>query len=233
MAGHPDILHVGSRLMAPLRIHAEFTVASLLGSFNPRIFERLWFAQNGLVPAEEAEQAEMQMIDRDFCRLHFGWAELVVVENRLQLRTTPETVADAQVRDLLVGMLKLLPHTPIERGSIHHRADIAIATEEEWHAVGDALAPKELWDGILEQPGMFDFAMLGKRPDDLEGAVKVRIQPSQSVEPGVFINVNDEFLISEADGGVTEAAEVIETLWPAAERRASEIREQLLTRLVS
>ncbi len=218
--------------MTPSRIHAEFTAVSLLGSFNPRIFQPLWFAQNGLLPVEEAEQAEVDMIDRDFCRLHVGWAELVVVQERLQLRTTPETVADAQVRDLLVGVLKLLPHTPIERGSIHHRSDIAIATEEEWHAVGDALAPKELWDGILEQPGMFDFAMLGKRPDDLVGTVKVRIQPSQSVKPGVFINVNDEFLISEAGGDVVEAAEVIETLWPAAERRASEIREQLLARLV-
>ena len=178
--------------MAPPRIHAEFTAISLLGSFNPRIFQPLWFAQNGLLPAEEAEQAEMQMIDRDFCRLHFGWAELVVVQERLQLRTTPETVADAQVRDLLVGLLKLLPHTPIERGSIHHRSDIPIATEEEWHAVGDALAPKELWDGVLEQPGMFD-----------------------------------------SGGDVVEAAEVIETLWSAAERRASEIREQLLARFTN
>jgi hypothetical protein len=214
------------------RIHAESTTVILLGSFNPRIFDPLWFSENQLLPAEEAKRAEVQMIDRDFCRLHFGWAELVVVQGRLQLRATPETVADAQIRDLLVGLLKLLPHTPIEVGSIHHRADLAIAGEEQWHAVGDALAPNPLWEGILDQPRLFDFAMQGSRPDDLPGAIKVRIQPSRVVEPGVFMNVNDEFSIARPEHALPTVADILEELWPQAESRANEIREQLLARLL-
>jgi hypothetical protein len=80
-------------------------------------------------------------------------------------------------------------------------------------------------------PGMFDFAMQGARPDELEGAIKVRIQPSQVVRPGIFLNVNDEFMMPSADKG-TDAAELLDGLWPDAEGRALEIRLKLLERLV-
>jgi hypothetical protein len=217
--------------MPPPKIHTQMTSVVLGGSFNPRIFEPLWFSRNDLVPPQEANEAEVQLINREFCHVNFGWVDLVALEDRLQVKTTSETVNDGQIRDLLVGVLRLLPHTPIEVGSIHHRAEIAMASEEEWHNVGHALAPKVLWEGVLDEPGMFDFAMQGVRPDELEGAIKVRIQPSQVVRPGIFLNVNDEFLMPSADGG-TDAAELLDGLWPEAEGRALEIRSKLLERLV-
>jgi hypothetical protein len=217
--------------MPPLKIHTQMTSVVLGGSFNPRIFEPLWFSRNELVPEQEANEAEVQLINREFCHVSFGWVDLVALEDRLQVETTSETVNDGQIRDLLVGVLRLLPHTPIKVGSIHHRAEVAIASEDEWHNVGHALAPKELWEGVLDKPGMFDFAMQGVRPDELEGAIKVRIQPSQVVRPGIFLNVNDEFLMPSADDG-TDAAELLDGLWPDAESRALEIRSKLLERLV-
>jgi len=219
--------------MAAPRIHTEATAVVLLGSFNPRIFEPLWFSRHDLVPEQEAEAAEVQMIDREFCRVNFGWVDLVVTEERLQAESTSETVNDSQIRDLLVSIFRLLPHIPVNVGSIHHRWHLAIDTEAEWHGVGHALAPKEIWDGVLEEPGMFDFAMLGRRPDDLEGAIKVRIQPSRAVSPGIFMNVNDEFSLAAADGEVPLAvADVLDKLWLEAGSRAVGIRKELLARLI-
>ena len=126
---------------------------------------------------------------------------------------------------------RLLPHTPVKAGSIHHRSEIAIDTEEEWHRVGHALAPKELWEDILDKPGMFDFAMVGVRPDDLNGAIRVRIQPSTVVQPGIFLNVNDEFSMPE-DNQHPDVAELLSNLWPEASARAAQIRSRLLERLV-
>lgn len=204
-----------------------------MGSFNPRIFEPLWFSRHELVPDQEAEAAEVQMVDREFCRVNFGWVDLVVTEDRLQAESTSETVNDSQVCDLLVGIFRLLPHIPINVGSIHHRWHIAIETEAEWHEVGHALAPKGIWDGVLEKPGMFDFAMLGQRPDELEGAIKVRIQPSHAVSPGIFMNVNDEFVLGVADGEAPlDVANVLSDLWGEAGERAVDIRKELLARLI-
>lgn len=219
--------------MAAPKIHTEATAVVLRGSFNPRIFEPLWFSRHGLVPEQEAEVAEVQMVNREFCRVNFSWVDLVVTEDRLQAESTSETVNDGQVRDLLVGIFRLLPHIPVDRGSIHHRWQIAIGTEEEWHKVGHALAPKEIWDGVLEEPGMFDFAMLGRRPDELKGSIKVRIQPSQAISPGIFMNVNDEFALVNADDDTPlDVADVLDKLWPEAESRAVGIRKGLLARLV-
>jgi hypothetical protein len=219
--------------MAAPKIHAEATAVVLLGSFNPRIFEPLWFSRHELVPEQEAEVAEVQMVNREFCRVNFSWVDLVVTEDRLQAESTSETVNDNQIRDLLVGIFRLLPHIPVNLGSIHHHWQIAIDTEEEWHKVGHALAPKEIWKGVLEEPGMFDFAMQGHRPDDLKGAIKVRIQPSRAVSPGIFMNVNDEVVLTEADDDTPLAfADVLDKLWPEAESRAVGIRKELLARLV-
>ncbi len=205
----------------------------LLGSFNPRIFDPLWLADHNLVAEEEAVNAERELIDRDFSRIALPWMELVVLQDRLQAQTTSETVNSGQIRDLLVGILRLLPHIPIDVGSIHHRADVAISTEEEWHAIGHALAPKDLWQGVLDQPGMFDFAMQGVRPDDRRGAIKVRIQPSKLVQPGIMLNVNDEFAISESsESERVGIAELLDAIWPEAETRALEIRKLLLERLI-
>jgi hypothetical protein len=217
--------------MASPQIHTQSTTAVLLGSFNPRIFEPLWFSRNELVPEQEASDAEVQLINREFCHVAFGWVDLVVTEDRLQAQTTSETVNEGQIRDLLVGVLKLLPHMPITGGSIHHRAEIAIKTEEEWHAIGHTLAPKEVWEDVLDQPGMFDFAMMGARPDDLKGSIRVRIQPSQVVQPGIFLNVNDEFFMPEDDEH-PDASELLDKLWPEAARRATDIQTRLLERLL-
>ena len=218
--------------MATSKLHAENTTVVLLGSFNPRIFEPLWFSSHDLVAEPEATAAEVQMVNREFCHLNFGWVDLVVTEDRLQAESTSETVSDGQVRDLLIGIFRLLPHMPVTQGSIHHRWQIAVDTEEEWHAIGHTLAPKETWEGVLTKPGMFDFAMQGLRSDDLEGSIKVRIQPSSAVRPGIFMNVNDEFALPETGEQTPAIADILDKLWPEAETRATEIKDRLLTRLL-
>jgi hypothetical protein len=232
-ASHPQSeAHVGCRPVATVKVHSTKTVVALLGSFNPRIFEPRWFSEEGLVARPEAAEAEVQMIDHDFCHLNFGWVDLIATEDRLQAESTGETVNDGQVRDLLVGIFRLLPHTPVRVGSIHHRWQLKVDSEDAWHDVGHSLAPKEIWDEVLEKPGLFDFAMQGDRPDDFQGAIKVRIQPSRAVSSGVFINVNDEFVLPEDEASAEPIADVLETLWPVAENRAMEIKNVLIGRLV-
>jgi hypothetical protein len=206
----------------------------VLGSFNPRIFEPLWLSSHDLVAEPEAIAAERELIDKDFARIVFPWATLIVLGDRLQVESAGETVSQAQVRDLLVGILRLLPHTPVAMVSIQHGGHVQLDSEEQWHSVGHELAPKEVWSDILEQPGMFDFAMMGKRTDDLQGSIKVRIQPSQVVHPGLFVNINDEFVVAEQDKlePARHGADLLEQTWPEAEKRVETIRASLFERLI-
>jgi hypothetical protein len=219
--------------MAGPTVQSQEVLAVAIGSFNPRIFEPLWLSNHGLIPEDEAEAAPRQQIDSDMSQISLPWAELLILKDRLQIGSRNEIVNEAQVRDLLVGMLRLLPHTPISLVSINHRVVLSAQSEEQWHGVGHILAPKEMWDGILDQPGMLDFAMQGVRPDDLEGAIKVRIQPTFDVQWGVFVNVNDEFSIpqSDVDEPAARAADLVEKVWPDAEERTSVIHGLLFERI--
>jgi hypothetical protein len=215
-------------------IRAQTSTLIVLGSFNPRIFEPLWLSSHDLVAEAEANEAERELIDKDFGRIVLPWATLVVLPDRLQIESTGETVSPSQVRDLAVGILRLLPHTPVEKVSAQHGAHVELASEERWHAVGHALAPKEIWTGILDNPGMFDIAMVGTRPDDFEGAIRVRLQPSAIVHPGLFININEEFTISDKVGfePARQASELLEETWEDVRSRVTTIRASLLDRLI-
>jgi hypothetical protein len=215
------------------RVQNEAIYAVMLGGFNPRIVEPLWLSKQGLIPEDEAENAERQLIDGDMSRIVLPWAQLIVLQEQLQLESRTELVSEAQLRDLAVGMLRLLPHTPVTRLSIQHRVTVIAESKEQWHNVGHILAPKGVWEGILDRPGIFDFAMSGVRPDDHEGAIKVRIQPVFEPEWGVWINVNDELVVpdpEEIEPG-RHAAELLADVWPAAESRTATIRKQLFERL--
>jgi hypothetical protein len=219
--------------MAPPKVHSHSVTVVVIGKFNARIFEPLWLSKHGLIAEGEALEAERMQLDKQFGKIGLPWAELVVLQERLQVDSQSELVNASQVRDLVVGVLRLLPHTPVTVVSIHHRTQLSGENQEQWHAVGDILAPKEVWEGVLDNPGMLDFAMQGTRPDQLSGAIKVRIQPSPVVPFGVFMNVNDEFQLPDPDDRepAGRAAELIEKLWPAAESRSEAIRSTLLERL--
>jgi hypothetical protein len=215
------------------KVHREsvFTIAT--GSFNPKIVEPLWLAKYGLVPEEEVEAAGRQLLDGDLSHITFPWVDLIVLQDRLQLESGEEMISEAQLLDLAVGLLRLLPHTPVKAVSIQHRIVVVARSETEWHEVGHRLAPKELWKGVLESPGMFDFAMQGTRSDELEGAWKVRVQPVTDPEFGVWINVNDEVLLPDPDEPEpgSRTADLLKEMWPAAEQRTLEIRTALYERL--
>jgi hypothetical protein len=221
------------RAVTKPNVHQESVFMVAIGNFNPKIVEPLWLAKNKLVPEEEAVAADRQLLDGDLSHITFPWADLILLQDRLQLESGQEMVNEAQLRDLSVGLLRLLPHTPIKVVSIQHRVVVVARSEEEWHEVGHRLAPKELWAGILESPGMFDFAMQGTRSDELEGAWKVRVQPVLDPRLGVWINVNDEVLLPDPDEPEpgSRAADLIQEMWPEAEQRTLDIRTALYERL--
>jgi hypothetical protein len=214
-------------------VYRESVFAIATGNFNPKIVEPLWLAKYALVSEDEAEAADRQLVDGDLSHITFPWADLVVLQDRLQIESGEEMVNEAQLRDLSVGLLRLLPHTPVTAVSIQHRIVVVAKNEEEWHGVGHRLAPKEVWAGILESPGLFDIAMQGTRLDGLDGGWKVRVRPAVDPKLGIWINVNDEVLLPDPDEPEpgSRAADLIQEMWPAAEQRTLEIRDALYERL--
>jgi hypothetical protein len=103
-------------------------------------------------------------------------------------------------------------------------------SEEAWHVFGHRLTPKEPWAGILTEPGMRSLTMEGVRPDNLKGYIRVRVEPSVQVHPGVFININDHYEVKDMATvrGCDEIIDILDREWKNSLDRSAEIVSLLL-----
>ncbi len=175
----------------------EGTSLVLIGSFNPRIFQPSWFVRNGLLP-ESAEEANVEIITNEVCAFDADWFRLDVLSDRLSVASTA-TPSPESLRDLLLGALTILRHTPVARLGLNTHSHHRLSSADAWHAFGHMIAPKTLlWDPILHEPGTRSLVIEGRRPDDNIGAVRVKVEPSQQFENSIFLETNDEYISAEA-----------------------------------
>jgi len=207
--------------------HKEASIV-LLGVFNPKIFQPAWLAAQGLVRQEEADAADVSVVHRDVAVFTIDWAAIQVVRERFSVRPAKEG-HDEEIRDLVLGIFRLLIHTPLHALGINKMAHLAIESEEAWHALGDRLAPKPPWDGILENPGMRSLTMQGRRADEFKGFTNVKIEPSMAVQPGIFVDVNDHYEVEDKKSviGGESIVSILENVWPDSYQKSEQILAQL------
>jgi hypothetical protein len=169
------------------------------GSFNPAIFQPRWFSSNNLIRDEEADQATIEIIHTRAAIFSTEWFSLQVTDDRFSVETRDPTKVQP-LRDLAIGTFKILEHTPIEAFGLNGHYHFRMKSESEWHAFGHHYAPKESWGTILDKPGMRSLTMEGKREDCIADHVRVKIEPSVQVHPGIYVHVNQHYRLEEDDG---------------------------------
>lgn len=207
----------------------------LLGQFNPSIFHPIWFGAENLLRKEEVDAAKIDLVHPDITKFTLDWLTVEVLRERFVIQTMQETYDEA-LRDLALGTFSVLRHTPITKMGINRSVHFLIESEEKWHAAGDKLAPKVLWTGILEKPGMRSLTMEeSSRKDGLKGCVRVRIEPSATIQPGLFIEVNDHMEFSDPKKGVgsEEMLDILKSTWKDSIIRAEDIIYTLYERALS
>lgn len=169
------------------------------GSFNPAIFSPAWLLGEDLIGVAEYDNVEISLISRDFASFTAGWLRCDVTPEGCQF-ATQEPEEFERLRDVTVGVLRALPKTPIAALGLNRVSPALVPSLEAWHAIGDRLAPKELWSDLLVAPGMRAVTVWGVRPDGFTGRVQVHVEPSFRVPRAVFISVNDHFNLTLAIG---------------------------------
>ena len=164
----------------------------VLGDFNPAIFHPLWFSVNGLMPREETENAEIAFIHKQIAKFSMGSMQVQVDQSRLGI-TTVEPTDGPILRDLAYGTLALLEHTPLQAIGLNLDMEFCLPSEGMWHQVGNRLVPKDDWRQVLENPGMRDVVVEGKRIECLADRVHFRIRPSSRLPQSVHVAVNQHY----------------------------------------
>lgn len=119
----------------------------LLGSFNPGIFHPAWFQKEELLPEIEAEAAKIEVISNDIAIFTVAWLRIEAIGDRFVAKTMDESKF-GPLRDLVVGMFRLLEQTPITTIGMNREISFELSSDEQWHAVGHALAPKPIWEKV-------------------------------------------------------------------------------------
>jgi len=185
-----------------------------LGSFNPAIFQPLWFSGNNLIRKEEAEGAEIKVIHNDVTIFSAEWFSLQVTGDRYSVDTGDPTKYQP-LRDLVLGTFKILEHTPVRAFGFNRYQHIRMASEEEWRAFGDYYVPKGSWGRILDKPEMRALIVEGKREGSTANQMQVKLEPSRTVDPGVFIHLNEHYDVPKGQSPVDAISLFLEKLQSA------------------
>jgi len=162
----------------------------VLGDFNPSIFQPLWFSANGLMAEEQTKDATISVIHKRIASFLIDKIQVQVDDSRLGL-TTVESSQGPILRDLAIGTLSILEHTPLTAIGLNRDMIFTIENDEAWHAIGDRLVPKSDWMPIVDGPGMQQVIVRGKRLHCRADRVDFRVQPSDN--RGVLIAVNQHY----------------------------------------
>lgn len=204
-------------------IELEGASLVLIGSLNPSIFHPAWFLSQQLIGQPDYETAQVELITRELSVLTIAGMRIIVQPERFQIETTAMDML-GPARDLALGAFKILEHTPVKSMGINHHAHFKMPSEEAWHTVGHRLAPKELWQGLIENPGTRAVQMLGKRSNSPAKYLKVQIEPSQKVQQSVYVGTNEHF----AADTLQQHLDWLVTEWEPAQQFARELGSKIL-----
>jgi hypothetical protein len=204
-----------------------------VGNFNPKIFQPSWFASEGLIGKQDAEEAKVEVIHPDITIFSLEWVKVQVLRERFSVETKQQPYDEA-LRDIAFSTFTILKHTPLTKMGINMFMHFRVDSVEKWHAVGHKLAPKDIWEGVLQKPGMKSLTMEEcPRRDGYNGYIQVKIEPSAQVKPGLFFGINDHVEVKDPETatGSDEIVNVLKEIWRESHKRSETIIYSLLERV--
>jgi hypothetical protein len=213
-----------------MKLQAEAASIVMLGSFNPAIFQPSWLALKNLISHSDAQSAEVRLISPQLSAFKAGGILVEVLPERF-LAQADEPQDQVRLRDLVDGVFTVLAETPLVRLGLNWTYVFRLDGEEQWHGVGDRLAPKELWAKVLQgRPGLKTMTVQGAAPKGLRGSVNVKVEPAVQPAHGVRIDINNDIVGPDADsGGQADGfVELLRKHWDNARRDSTRISETLL-----
>lgn len=74
--------------------------------------------------------------------------------------------------------------------------------------------------------------MQGKRPDELDGYIGVKVEPSKEVKYGVFVEVNDHYQLkspSDNSEGTNKVSDILVKQWSQSMESSLKIAQRIAT----
>ena len=153
-------------------------------------------------------------------------------------------------RDLAVGIMTLLPQTPISAVGLNFMGHYKMASRADYDKVGDRLVPKGIWKELFsdedEHVGVQNLTVAVERVKrEADGGVtalsnnrkNISIEPSGKLKLGLFLSCNDHREIDrsklEDQTAAERVSEILESEWQASWDASLTLFDELLTKLIA
>lgn len=223
-------------LITPERDGAQIM---LVGAFNPRIFNPLWFVKHGLFDENDLQDDSLQILHPDIAKFNTPGISIEVQKDRFTATTFAAPLLN--LHDLAVTLFgELLPHTPVSLVGLNRIVDFKLASSDKYSAFGEALAPRAPWGTWGEKLGVSGTKISGLVNIEMdqqdvdgrsEGWVKTRVSAMSVATLAVNVLVNDHYPLKcddkfAEDGAGT--AEYVRKNWHSSMSSSREIINDLM-----
>ena len=183
---------------------------TLVGSFNPKILQPMWFQAEGLVTKTDAENAEIEVIHPAIAAISIGPFRLRAVDEKFTA-ATDDAAAFPPLRDLVVGIFQLLRHTPARALGINRQMHFRATEDLSWDHVARTLEHAVPWSRALPGAEPFSMTLHGKRDSSIEGRLAVRFERSNRQENGIYVGTNDHYDVTPVNSaeGLEKIVELV------------------------
>lgn len=216
-----------------------------LGAFNPVIVSPDWLEHHKLIGTQDADAARQGLnllITHQVAQFEGPYFALQVLENQFSL--TSKGSMTPLFKDLFVGIMQLLPQTPVTALGVNFMGHYKLENINDYHTIGDVLAPKSIWHELFPGPDQnAGLANLTMRIDPMTRNATVQtskdnkhltVQPSTIVRHGVFLSYNDHHDIPKTDQSdvlpAERAAAIVDREWDSSNSFAKDLFAKLITK---
>ena len=136
----------------------------LVGSFNPKIFHPAWFASQELIGKKESDDAEIQIIHQDLATFQLNWLKFQVTREKMIAETIQDGFLEP-LRDLVLGTLQILHHTPVTAVGINQSMHYELSEKRSWKEVVSQMINENFWSSTLSDTVMEKIVLRRSRSD--------------------------------------------------------------------
>lgn len=180
----------------------------LIGDFNPAMFSPQWFGKNNIIPVEDVEFALSEksspIISSAITIFRTNQLSIKIDTKRFQVVATKEPLI--VLKDFILKTFENLSNYTISAYGFNYAAHYSVDNNQEFHKIGDLLAPKSYWKKLLgedvsgdERLGGLATIQLQEPKKNADGVVSIILQASGLVQPGFYMSCNDHNNLKDDD----------------------------------
>ncbi len=206
----------------------------LVGNFNPHIFQPQWFVLQKLLGQKEGDSAKIEIVHPDITIFNLDWLRLEVGRDRLVAMSRFDQYNEV-IKDLIIGAFTILSHTPLKMLGINYTFISDVKDEAVWHAIGDKLAPKDIWRKFMEKPGLRSLTLedIWSDKEGYKNKVSITVGPGKE-KLSFRTHINDHYELKDIDENSLNSVGIVNILkdeWSNSQKKVLGIKEKLFAEL--